>query len=270
MFTKRKYFKFVKSLMKITIFTGASKRHDFLIKSLINHDLFVIRENKKSYSFLKSKFFKKNKIVKSYFQKVKKSENQVFKNVKINKKKLKLLKNVKFKRINDVKLNEITDYLKSDLYIVFGSSFIKNNLLKFLIRKKCINIHMGISPYYKGSNCNFWAIYDGNYHLVGATIHRLTSKLDGGNILFQTISKRNSSPFVYSMKNVKSAISLLKKKIDNNTIINLDPKKQNKSKVIRYSKNSDFSEKVIKDYPKKIGKFKFKKKMLIRPELLND
>ena len=59
--------------MKITIFTGASKRHDFLIKSLINHDLFVIRENKKSYSFLKSKFFKKNKIVKSYFQKVKKS-----------------------------------------------------------------------------------------------------------------------------------------------------------------------------------------------------
>jgi hypothetical protein len=72
------------------------------------------------------------------------------------------------------------------------------------------------------------------------------------------------------MKNVKSAISLLKKKIDNNTIINLDPKKQNKSKVIRYSKNSDFSEKVIKDYPKKIGKFKFKKKMLIRPELLND
>ena len=63
--------------------------------------------------------------------------------------------------------------LKSDLFIVFGSSFIKNEwLINFLI-KKAINIHMGLSPFYKGSSCNFWALYDNPEH-VGATIHYLS------------------------------------------------------------------------------------------------
>ena len=30
---------------------------------------------------------------------------------------------------------------------------------------------MGVSPYYRGCDCNFWALYDNNPHLVGATIH---------------------------------------------------------------------------------------------------
>ena len=256
--------------MNITIFTGTSKRHDFLIKSLINFNLFVIRENKKNFSFLNSVFYKNNKLINDYFQKVKRAENQVFKNNKFNKKKLKFIKEIEFKKINELKLNEISKCLKSDLYIVFGVSIIKNNLLKFLMNKKCINIHMGISPYYKGSNCNFWAIHDHNYHLVGATIHRLTDKIDGGDILFHTISKRKVSPFMYSMTNVKSAICLLKKKIDNRQIFNLVPEKQNQNKRIRYSKNSDFSAKLLKNFPKKIDNFKFKKKLLIRPEIYND
>ena len=72
--------------------------------------------------------------------------------------------------LNDLKLNDLDRFLKSDLYIVFGSSFIKGDLVKFLIKKKAINIHMGISPYYRGTDCNFWALYDNNPHLVGATI----------------------------------------------------------------------------------------------------
>lgn len=256
--------------MNITIFTGASKRHDFLIKSLSNHNLFVVRENKKSFSFLKSKFFKKNKLIDKYFKKVKKAENKVFQKIKLKKNKINFLKEIEFRKINKITKNDLKECLNSDLYIVFGSSFIKDDLLKFLIKKKCINIHMGISPYYKGSNCNFWAVLDRNFHLVGATIHRLSSEIDGGDILFHTISKMDASPFIYSMKNVKSAIILLKKKINNKKLFLIKPKKQIKKKLIRYSKNSDFTENELKNYPRKIEKFKFIKKMLIRPELLND
>ena len=256
--------------MKITIFTGNSKRHNYLIKSLTNHDLFVIREKKQSYSFLKSKSFKRSKIILKYFKKVRNAENQIFNNTKINKNKLKALKNIKFKEINKLKINEINEFLKSDLYLVFGSSFIKNTLLKFLIKKKSINIHMGISPYYKGSNCNFWATHDRNYHLVGATIHELTKEIDGGDILFQTINKRIKNPFLYSMSNVKSVIKILKKKIDNNDIYKFKPIKQSKNKVIRYSKNSDFNDKALQNYPKVIKNFKFNKKMLIRPVRIDE
>ena len=82
------------------------------------------------------------------------------------------------------------DLLKSDLYIFFGSSYIKGPLVNFLIKKKAINIHMGISPYYRGADCNFWAMYDGNSHLVGATIHMLSKGLDSGAILYHAMSKK--------------------------------------------------------------------------------
>ena len=48
---------------------------------------------------------------------------------------------------------------------------------------------MGISPYYRGTDCNFWAMYDNNPHLVGSTIHLLTKGLDSGPILYHALSK---------------------------------------------------------------------------------
>ena len=48
---------------------------------------------------------------------------------------------------------------------------------------------MGISPYYRGTDCNFWALYDGNPHLVGATIHYLSEGLDSGDIAYHVFSE---------------------------------------------------------------------------------
>ena len=46
---------------------------------------------------------------------------------------------------------------------------------------------MGVSPYYRGTSCNFWAIYDDNPSYVGSTIHLLSKGLDSGDILFHCI-----------------------------------------------------------------------------------
>ena len=89
----------------------------------------------------------------------------------------------------------LNSFLKSDMYIVFGSSFIKGELANFLIKKKAINIHMGVSPYYRGTDCNFWALYDNNPHLVGATIHFLSKGLDNGPILYHAMSKIRKNPY---------------------------------------------------------------------------
>ena len=69
---------------------------------------------------------------------------------------------IKFGDLNKLKKSHLNQALDSDFYIVFGSSFIKGWLIEFLIEKKAINIHMGVSPYYRGSSCNFWALYDNN------------------------------------------------------------------------------------------------------------
>ena len=99
--------------------------------------------------------------------------------------------------LNFCTMDKLKEFLKSDLYIVFGSSYIKNDLAKFLVRKKAINIHMGISPFYRGTDCNFWALFDNNPHLVGATIHRLSLGLDSGPILYHALSTPKKNLFLY-------------------------------------------------------------------------
>ena len=48
-------------------------------------------------------------------------------------------------------MNLLSDFLKSDVYVVFGSSYIKGELVDFLVKQKAINIHAGVSPYYRGT-----------------------------------------------------------------------------------------------------------------------
>jgi len=259
--------------MKITIFTSNQRRHIFLINtfSKIAKEIFVIQECTTMLPGIKNGIYKKSKDFGKYFENVAKAEKKFFKKntIEISRKcKLKLLP-IQFGDINHLKTKNIKEFLKSDIFIVFGTGYIKKQLCNFLIKKKTINIHMGISPYYRGSNCNFWAIQDNNPHLVGATIHLLDKKIDNGKILYHAISEYEKNPFVYSMSTVKSAIISLKKKIEKNKILKIKPIRY-KKKNIRYSLKKEFTSKLAKNFlKKKIEKFNFKKNFnFIRPFIL--
>ncbi len=239
--------------MKITIFTSNDLRHINLINKLskISTGCFAIIEGKTLFPGEVNDFFKKTNLMKKYFTDVKEAEKKFFsKNRFIN-------KNVKCKFIRHGDLNylakkDILEALNSDIYIVFGSSYIKGWLINFLINKKAINIHMGLSPYYRGSSCNFWALYDNNPHLVGATIHYLSKGLDSGKIIFHVFpDKKFNNTFEYTMSVVKNAHYLLSKKIKNKTIFKTVPLKQNYKLEKRYTKNKDFNDKILQDFYKK-------------------
>ena len=130
--------------------------------------------------------------MRKYFLKVDKAEEKYFEKDNYVKDFVRL-KMIKQGDLNSISKKDLKFALNSDVYIIFGASYITNNwLINFLI-KKAINIHMGLSPFYRGSSCNFWAIYDNNPEYVGATIHYLSKGLDSGKIIsivFQTIKKK--------------------------------------------------------------------------------
>ena len=107
---------------------------------------------------------------------------------------------------------------------------------------------MGISPYYRGTDCNFWALFDNNPHLVGATIHLLSKGLDSGPILYHALSEIKEDPFIYTMSAVKSAFESIAQKIENKTIFEHTPEIQDKSKEIKYSKKNELNDEVIKKF----------------------
>ena len=233
--------------MNITLITSDQIRHNYLVNLLSNiaTKLNVIQEKKTFFS-------NQNKIsnlMKNYFLKVDDAQKKVLGNAAIDKKNknIKLL-SLENNELEKCSLNSLSDFLNSDIFIVFGSSFIKKDLVNFLIDHKALNIHLGISPYYRGTDCNFWALFDNNPHLVGATIHLLSKGLDSGQILYHALSEIKEDPFIYTMSAVKSAFESIAQKIENKTIFEHTPEIQDKSKEIKYSKKNEFNDEVIKKF----------------------
>lgn len=246
--------------MKITIITSNKNRHNYFINELnkISSELFVIQECREMISLPENT---KNKInIKKYFNKVQKADEFFFKPCFISSKKKINILSLKFGDIKNIKLNKFDKFFKSNIYIVFGSSFLKGKLLNFLIRKKAINIHMGISPYYRGADCNYWALKDKNFHLVGATIHKLSKDLDGGDIIKYVNPTYNPDPFIFTMSVVKNSIDEIVRLIRSKKIDKIQTKKQNLLKQIRCTKKKDFYRENLKD----IFKLKIMKKLFFQ------
>ena len=247
--------------MKITLFTSNKSRHNYLINLLssICDELYVIQECNTIFPGLIPGNYPASSVMEDYFKKVNIAQNKLFENSYIdNKKNIKILPMVS----GDLKkcsVKFLSDFLNSDIYIVFGSSYIKGDLVEFLIKQKTINIHMGVSPYYRGADCNFWALYDNNPHLVGATIHLLSKGLDSGPILYHAMSDIKTDPFEYSMSSVKSAFHSLAKKIKDKSIFSITPLIQNLDLEIRYSKKIEFNETIVKEYSQRKINLKIKK-----------
>ena len=65
--------------------------------------------------------------------------------------------------------------------LVFGTTVVRDSTLR-LATDVCLNMHTGVSPYYRGTACAFWPVANGELDMLGATIHECTSAIDGGAI----------------------------------------------------------------------------------------
>lgn len=71
-----------------------------------------------------------------------------------------------------------------DLLICYGSSLIRSKLLSLYYRK-FLNVHLGLSPYYRGSATNVWPLIDRAPWMVGATFMHIDEGIDTGEIIHQ-------------------------------------------------------------------------------------
>ena len=261
--------------MKITLFTSNNVRHNYLVNLLsdISEELYVIQECRTIFPGLVPSFYQSSPIMKNYFEKVNNAQSKLFGSpyIKILNKNVKIL-SIAPNDLRECSMDFLNKFLKSDVYLVFGSSYIKGELVDFLIKKKAINIHAGVSPYYRGTDCNFWALYDNNPHLVGATIHLLSKGLDNGPILYHAMSNIKSNPFDYTMSTIKSSFNSIAEKIKDGSILKIKPIAQDKNKEIRYSRKNEFNDEVILNFFAKeinLNNNKFDKSLLIKPFFLD-
>jgi len=66
--------------------------------------------------------------------------------------------------------------------LVFGTGLLQPPLIDSF-PGRILNIHLGLSPYYRGAGTNFWPLVNGEPEYCGATIHFLDAGVDTGPII---------------------------------------------------------------------------------------
>ena len=238
--------------MKITVFTSNQPRHISLIHKLagIADEVFAVQECSTLFpGEVQDSIYNQSPVMKKYFDRVTEAERRLFGDIAFIPTNVQTL-GLKMGDIGQVVPERLIDALQSDVYVVFGASYIKSPLVDVLIENRAINIHLGVSPYFRGSSCNFWAIQDGYPELVGATIHLLSRGLDSGKILFHALPAPGNynNPFDLGMKAVEVSHAALCDRISNNTLFTHEPVAQDRSLEIRYSRYVDFNDAVAGKY----------------------
>lgn len=170
--------------MKLALFTSDSYRHQYLAASLGNEaELKLIVTERKSpkitdtssygeedRAFLKNHFRRRAECEKSYFGKFHfPSETPLLK--------------MPHGGIDPMVL-ECLEEVDPDYIILFGTSIIPKAFLD-RFSGRFINLHLGLSPFYRGSATNLFPYFYREPECVGATIHLASEEVDAGAVLFQ-------------------------------------------------------------------------------------
>ncbi|TVZ54861.1 formyl transferase-like protein [Lutibacter sp. Hel_I_33_5] len=108
--------------------------------------------------------------------------------------------NLEHRKINTEAVLDTINKVKPHRIILFGTSIIKNPLLQ-KYTGKIINLHLGLSPYYKGSATNLFPVIYNEISCIGATIHIVNEKVDQGPILHQLRPEIKTSDILHDLGN---------------------------------------------------------------------
>ncbi|MGB3590699.1 MAG: formyltransferase family protein [Nonlabens sp.] len=188
--------------MKIALLTSTSYRHKFIASQLnSNHEVVLIVTEDKSrkiedastystedQSFLRKHFEDRGLSEQEYF-----GEHSKFPEAIPH-------LSVPHGDINKAYVYNLVKELDPDMVMLFGTSIIRGELLKSY-DGKMINLHLGLSPYYKGSATNLFPVADGNLECVGSTIHVVSAQVDAGDILHQVRPELEHSDTLHDLGN---------------------------------------------------------------------
>ena len=105
---------------------------------------------------------------------------------------------IKRKDLNGKKMTNFLKRKKFDVAIVFGVGMLSKNVIK-LLPKHTINLHLGLSPRYRGTATLFWPFYFLEPQYAGFTFHKLSKDPDSGAILHQGVPQLNKGDKIHTV-----------------------------------------------------------------------
>ncbi len=167
--------------MNIAILTSNHYRHKYFVNKI--SDVFnvaiVLAEEK---SFVPTKYANddvEEDIIKLHFLQRDQEEERVFDK--------EFKDGIDVRYLNKSSINseasvKILAEYEIDYILVYGCGIISEHIIE-RYPNRLINMHLGLSPFYRGSGTNFFPIVNGEPEYCGVTIHYIDKGIDTGEIL---------------------------------------------------------------------------------------
>jgi methionyl-tRNA formyltransferase len=158
--------------------------------------------------------------------------------------------------INEEENVEMIKQLNPKLIVVHSIELLKDKIINYF-PNKIINLHSGLSPYYRGGGTNVFPFYNNELEYVGMTVHYIDIGIDSGDIIHQgrPVFDENDTIHTIGCKNVilgtKLMIDVIKHQLrEDKPLISY---KQNKKDGKLYLWK-DFTEDIVKRINKNMRK----------------
>lgn len=118
--------------------------------------------------------------------------------------------------LNDIDSIEFIRRIKPDVAVIFGTGMIREPLMSAL-PKDTINLHLGLSPRYRGAATLFWPQYFLEPNFAGTTFHYIEHSPDAGDIIHQVVPKLDRDDGIHDvsckavLESTIQAVALFKK-----------------------------------------------------------
>ncbi len=207
--------------MKIAILTSNQPRHTVFVNKLIkkiNPTLIIVEEKGKSSFFEEEEKFFKSEMLKDSFEAIRVERSQ------INSEKVK---------------NKILDS-NIDMCLIFGTGLLKSETINSAIHG-CLNIHTGLVQGYRGVDSPWWAVYNSEPQMIGATIHHVTPGIDDGKVILQartSLSREDTIERIF-FKTCMLGFDCLSENIERIINFEYESRKVNKGKLYQHKNMSE-------------------------------
>jgi len=133
--------------------------------------------------------------------------------------------------------------LNPDLIISYGCSIIRSELLT-VFEGRFMNIHLGLSPYYRGSGTNFWPFVNKELHFIGTTFMYIDKGVDTGEIIHQIRANITCNDNIHQIGNrlIRDSIIECVKIIRSFSRLERMNQLEIDSNDVRYYRKKDFTE----------------------------
>jgi folate-dependent phosphoribosylglycinamide formyltransferase PurN len=146
---------------------------------------------------------------------------------------------------------EVVKSFNPDMMFVFGSSIIREPMLSAVPSGRFINLHLGMSPYYRGAGTNFWPFVNKELEYVGSTIIHIDAGVDTGDIITHVRPKIELHDTVHTVgcKVIQSSAEMLVRLMgmvrEGKTLPRV---KQWQTPNKHYYRKKDFNEEILNKY----------------------